>query len=276
MCKPEEFDNILDECLERVLVKGETIEQCLESYPQQADELKPLLLTALSAKRASAIQPHPEFKARARYQLLSALQSREARRSRFFNWRPRWATAIAIVLALLLAGGGTVAAASGSMPDETLYPVKLATEQVQLALTPSDLGKAQFLAELADKRVTEIIYLASQNKPGQIESTTQRLETYLAKVAVLATDENEGAIIMMAPATEAETAPQAQGRGAGEPSAEANRRARLRAMVASYAANHPAALRAALETAPEPAKPALRQAIAVSEAGYDSALKSLD
>ena len=31
-----EFDNILDECLERLLVKGETIEQCLQSYPEHA------------------------------------------------------------------------------------------------------------------------------------------------------------------------------------------------------------------------------------------------
>ena len=64
MKKSRESDNILDECLERLLVKGETIEECLASYPQQADELKPLLQIALAAKKATAIQPHPEFRAR--------------------------------------------------------------------------------------------------------------------------------------------------------------------------------------------------------------------
>ncbi|GAI42438.1 unnamed protein product, partial [marine sediment metagenome] len=43
MSKEKEFDNILDECLERLLVNGETIEQCLQSYPEQAANLKPLL-----------------------------------------------------------------------------------------------------------------------------------------------------------------------------------------------------------------------------------------
>ncbi|GAI20548.1 unnamed protein product, partial [marine sediment metagenome] len=188
MRKPKEFDNILDDCLERLLTKGETIEQCLESYPEQADELKPLLQTVLATKKASAIQPRPEFKARARYQFLSALQAMEAKRSRpFLGWQPRWATAVITVLILLLVGGSTVAAASNSMPDKPLYPVKLATEHVQLALTPSDIGKAQLLAKLADKRVAEIVYLANQGKSGQIELATQRLDAYLARVAILTT-----------------------------------------------------------------------------------------
>ncbi len=56
MKKGKRFDNVLNECLERLL-KGETIEQCLQSYPEQAAELEPLLRTALAAKRVSAIQP---------------------------------------------------------------------------------------------------------------------------------------------------------------------------------------------------------------------------
>jgi len=41
-------------------------------------------------------------------------------------------------------------------------------------------------------------------------------------------------------------------------------------------ANHPAVLRALLEEAPEWAKPALRQAIADSEANYQKALEAWD
>jgi len=279
MRKSKEFDNILDDCLERLLTKGETIEQCLESYPEQADELKPLLQTVLATKKASAIQPRPEFKARARYQFLSALQAMEAKRSRpFLGWQPRWATAVITVLILLLVGGSTVAAASNSMPDKPLYPVKLATEQVQLALTPSDIGKAQLLAKLADKRVAEIVYLANQGKSGQIELATQRLDAYLARVIILTTAESEEAGVFLAPAPAAEVppAPPEQTRGVKGPPAQANRRAQLRTMVAQYAVNHPEALRAVLETAPESAKPALRRAIAVSVAGYEKALETLD
>ncbi len=290
MRQNKEFDNTLNECLERLLAQGETVEQCLESYPERADELKPLLHTALSAKMASVIQPRPEFKASARYQFRSELQAMAQKRSRpFFGWQPRWATAVTIVLILLLVGGGSTAVAAGdSMPDEPLYPVKLATEQVRLALTPSDIGKAQLSTELADKRVIEIIYLAKQGKPVQIEMATQRLNTYLARVATLTAVQEEEAGVFLAPAPAAETQPaptpapkltppgQARGGGGKELPAQANRRAKLRTTVANYAANHPAALRAVLETAPESAKPALRRAIAVSVAGYEKALKSLD
>ncbi|MFC1901269.1 hypothetical protein ACFLYN_06740, partial [Chloroflexota bacterium] len=133
MNKDNNIENIFDECLERILLNGETIEQCLESFPEYAEELKPLLETALTANVVSSIQPGSEFRDRARHQLQTAFRDMEQKKSTPFfnwNWQPRWATAaITIALVLLLSGGGTVAAAAGTMPDNTLYPVKLATEQ---------------------------------------------------------------------------------------------------------------------------------------------------
>jgi len=200
MKESQEFSNILDECLERLLVKGETVEQCLQSYPEQAADLEPLLQTALATQKASAIQPRPEFRAKARYQFRLALQEiGQKRRLPFFGWQPRWATVVAIVLVLLLAGGSTVVAAGNSMPDNPLYQVKLTTEQVQLALTPSALGKAELYAKLADKRVAEIIYIANKGKPEQVERVTQRLNSYLARVAVLAMVEKKEAGVLLAP-----------------------------------------------------------------------------
>jgi hypothetical protein len=60
------------------------------------------------------------------------------------------------ILLVIIGGGGTVLASSNSMPDSILYPVKVATENVQMALTFSDIGKAELNAKLADKRVNEI------------------------------------------------------------------------------------------------------------------------
>ena len=60
MKKSNEFENILDDCLER-LARGETVEQCLESYPEQAAQLRPLLQTSQLAREASAILPRAEF-----------------------------------------------------------------------------------------------------------------------------------------------------------------------------------------------------------------------
>ncbi len=271
----KEFDNILDECLERLLVKGETVEQCLQSYPEQAANLKPLLQTALATKKAAAIQPRAEFKARARYQFRSALQEAASRRSRLFlGWLPQWATVVAMVLAVLMVGGGTVAAASYSMPDNLLYPVKLATEQVQLTLTPSDIGKARLCAKFADRRVTEIIYLANKGDAQQVAVITQRLDkrlTILARLASAPEVTETPRMLEAPPPMQLEEAESSQ-----EIPGDKNNRAKLKATLASYAINHPARLRAVLRAAPESVKPALRRAIAVSVAGYERAFKGWD
>jgi len=294
MKKTKEFNNILNDCLERLLVKGETIEQCLQSYPDYAAEIEPLLQTAMATKKAVAIQPSPEFKARARYQFQSALREVKPKRALpFFSWQPQWAVAIAVVLVVLLAGGGTVTAAGYSMPDSPLYPVKLATEQVQLTLTPSDIGKAELYAKLADRRVAEIVYIVNKGKPKQIEQIAQRLNKHLAMIASLPLAEKgaEGELPMMAPAPpspregiEAPTPQQAEApaprqrakEGARAVPAPANARAKLRMLLQHNEANHPAALDAALKKAPESAKPALRRAIATSAASYRKALEALD
>ena len=270
MKKTEKFNTILDECLERLLVGGETIDQCLQSYPEQAVELEPLLRTALAAKGALIIQPHPEFRARARYQFRSALQEVASPRKRpFVSWVPRWATVVIIVLVLLLAGGGVVAAAGGSMPDNPLYPVKLAAEEAQLALTPSDMSKAELHAELADERVVEIIYMADKGDAQQVEVIAQRLDKRLTKLARLASATREGGVPKMLATTE-------ETRGGRDTQVKANNQAKLKRTLARYAINHPAGLRAALDKAPDSAKPALRRAVAVSVAGYEKALKALD
>jgi len=272
----KEFDNILDECLERLLAKGETVEQCLQSYPGQAAKLKPLLEVALVAKEASAIQPRPEFKARARYQFHSALQEMVSQRSRpLFGWFPRWATVIAVFAAVLLVGGSTVTAASYSMPDDPLYPMKLATERVQLMLPLSDVDKASLCARLADRRVAEIIYMASKGDAQQVEVITQRLDESLDLLArlVSASKEDE-ALMTLAPS--ARPAPAEEAAGAEDASVEENGQTELKTVVESRAIYAPDALRIALEKAPESARPALRQSIAVSVAGYNKALNALD
>ncbi|MFC1957815.1 DUF5667 domain-containing protein [Chloroflexota bacterium] len=319
MKNSREFDNVLDECLERLLFKGETLDQCLQSFPAHADELKSLLETALAARQASAIQPRPEFREKARAQFHSALRDMESKRSRSFfswNWQPRWAMVTAVVLVLVLGGSGIVAAAGGSMPDEPLYAVKLATEQVRLVFTPSALDKAELYASLADKRVLEIVSMAGKNKPERIERTTRRLDDYLTKIAALSSAQEVTGGVAMAPAPRAASVPEKaleaeealpveealvapaltakeapvseeapvfaeaslpeSAEGARDVRIKASDRASLKATVRRDADINSARLRALLETVPPSARPALLRAIAVSETGYQKALESLD
>jgi hypothetical protein len=290
----KEFDNILNECLERLLVKGESLEQCLECYPAQAAELKPLLETALAAREASAIRPRPDFRARARYQFHSALKETAAGKSRTsWGWFPRWATVVAIVLVLVLAGGGTVFAAESSMPDSPLYSVKLATEQVRLTLTPSQMGKARLCAEIADERVAEIAYMANKGDVQQVVIITQRLDDKLDLLVVLVGGGEAGAPgVLMAPAPtlppteDTPSAPEAsppavitepeKGWGGIDDNARNGNRVQLMDTLAYDAASNQAVLNAALDEVPESVKPALRRAIAVSETGYEEALAALE
>jgi hypothetical protein len=185
MKQDRDIDNILDECLERMF-RGETIEQCLQSYPEQAAELEPLLRTALDIKSATAVSPDAVFRARAREEFHAALQDMEARKGFSFLGLRSWATTVvAVFLAVVVLGSGAVAASGNSMPGEPLYQVKLAKEQVQLTFTFSELGKAELYTRLADKRIDEIVYIASKGDSEQVEIATERLDGYLARVAVL-------------------------------------------------------------------------------------------
>jgi hypothetical protein len=226
MKKENEFDNILDECLERV-IGGEPVERCLSDYPQYAADLEPLLRTALDAKMATAIEPRPEFRNRARYQFQNAIRDMETPRPRgFFSWQPRWVTAVIVVAVLLIAGSGTVLASGDSLPDEPLYQVKLTTEAVRLAFTPSAVGKAELYVELADKRVEEIIRMADEGKVEQVEQVTERLNDQLIAVANLdlpgggvSLERETGTFEAAAPQADEGEAPQMQAREAAPPPA---------------------------------------------------------
>ncbi len=274
MRKNREFDDILNECLERLLVGGGTVEECLASYPEQADELKPLLQTAVVAKKALAIEPRPEFRARARYQFVAALgEAASGKGRRFFAWRLRWATVVTTALILLLAGGGVVATANNSMPDSPLYQVKLAAEQVQLKLTSSALGRARLHASLADRRVAEIVYMAQKGDTRLVALVTQRLDNHLAIIASLAVAQRgDGSLLGEALPLTAQEADIKGGEGFTPQNGDLGK---LVTLLKDYAASHPAALRDVLAEVPEAVKPALLQAISVSVAGYEKALNAI-
>jgi hypothetical protein len=192
MGKEKEFDNILDECLERVM-KGEDILACLADHPEHAAELEPLLKTALDTRNAAAVKPRPEFRQRAGYEYQAVIREMPPQKAHNpFRWQVRWMAPVAIVIVLLLGGGGTVMAASNSLPDSPLYRVKLATETVQLAFTRSDLDKAELYARLADKRVEEIVKMAKKGNMEQVEKVTVRMDNQLIAMSNLTSKGGQG------------------------------------------------------------------------------------
>jgi hypothetical protein len=189
--KTEKFEDILNSCFDRIS-KGGTVEDCLDRYPDQARELEPLLKTFAAARIAAQVNPRAEFKTQARYQFQVALaeMAEEKRRDASRGWRWRWQSAWSMagmaILIVIVAGAGTVAASGNSMPDNALYPVKRAAERAQLALTPSDLGKAELNAKLADKRVEEIGYMADKGNGQEVQILAQSLNTNMQNIVHLA------------------------------------------------------------------------------------------
>ncbi len=94
----------------------------------------------------------------------------------------------AIVFSLMFgAMGGTAVMASNSMPDSPVYPLKLAMEQTQLALTPDVTQKAELHLALAQVRTQEMEQMALQGDIP-LEDTALRLQQHLQQTLQLATE----------------------------------------------------------------------------------------
>ena len=273
MTQSRPFDDILDECLERLFSADGTVEQCLEAYPEHAAELAPLLRTAVAARRAVSVEPNADFKARAKCQVLAEAD----RTPRRFTWprlslQPRWAMVGLVVLAIVVAGGGTVVAADTSMPGSALYGVKLVTERVRLAMTFSDVGKAELLAKMADRRVAEIDDAVAKGRSKHVAKVTERLMEHLERMSGLSLAKETPALVTpekTPDATIGEVAPSAASAVSG------NGRSRLKRVGEAHRQRHPAKLREALGRAPESVRALLRKAITASEDSYDRVLEEL-
>lgn len=178
---------VLDSCLEKIICSGRTVEDCLAAYPEHADELEPLLKTANASYKAASISPDETFMARARYEFNAAVADMaQSRKNRWFSIRPVWAQAVAgFLLVLVVSGGSLVAAAGNSLPGQTLYGVKLASEQVRMGLTFSQSAKSEFNADLANRRVEEIVTLADRGQVVGIMEAAGRMDDNLDTIAVL-------------------------------------------------------------------------------------------
>ena len=99
---------------------------------------------------------------------------------------------VSLILAasLLLGGGATVAAAQDDLPTQSLYQLKLWTENANLAMNNDPQEQADLLMTMAQTRVREMAALADMDltPPDQIR---ERLEQHLNQVLMLAADMDE-------------------------------------------------------------------------------------
>ena len=248
-----DLEVILDECLHNVSTRGESIERCLQRYPQQAGQLAALVQVAdriretrhptLSVSASKAIEQRLLKRA-------TEIKQSKAKPSRWplpFSLRPLVAVAVTliVVLTLLLAGGGGIVYAStDSLPGSPLYGVKRATEQVQLFLAPMGTGRAELHISFAQRRLEEVQALAETK--GKVDEETLAA---IAEETELALKEVEGASLA--------------------------EKSNLLEKLASLTERQQAVLKGVQAKAPEAAQKGLNRALEASQRGHERAREAL-
>jgi hypothetical protein len=162
-------------------------------------------------------------------ELQHAVSTSEIRRHSKWNNIPRKEKfvvnaliSILVTLALLAGGGATVAAAQDDLPTETLYQVKIFTEDARLMLNSDPQTEIDMLMEMSQERVREMIALSETGivPPNQV---ALRLEQHIRQAMDIAgtfegqalTDALSG--IQTSLQTQEQLMTQAQNQAMGEP-----------------------------------------------------------
>jgi len=129
-----EFDEILDECVDRIN-RGEKLEDCLDNYPEHAEELQPLLRVMVDTQRIYTFRPSPTAKIAARQRFYGVIEGLEQKRKQrrilspqTFTWSKAWAATVAI-LVVVIAGYFGLKAFLAPVSYEGLLEVRVTDAQ---------------------------------------------------------------------------------------------------------------------------------------------------
>lgn len=169
-------EEILIQCIDDIKAGRATLSMCLERYSDMRDELEPLLNIALSIKEKPDIKPSEAFIIRARANLMEYIHASQSPKKVAipsskpgisYSWFTGWARAVAITVAVVLivatVGTGTAYASQSSLPGDTLYSVKLGTEQLQRAFTYDTASEVELEIKFAGIRLDELEKLAGMS-----------------------------------------------------------------------------------------------------------------
>jgi hypothetical protein len=91
-------------------------------------------------------------------------------------------TPLFLMVAMIAGSAGTTYAAQSSLPGETLYPIKIASEKTRIAIATNNAGKARLHGKFAERRLAEIDSLANNPKVDS-ELVKIAVENYKAELA---------------------------------------------------------------------------------------------
>jgi hypothetical protein len=282
MERSKSIESIFDECLESVLSGRETVEQCLQRYPEHATELDSLLSTAMSVNRAVQVRVDPQTIARGRYKLQLKMAEMSKPRRPFFRLQPRWALPVLVPLLVFVLGAGTVLAADSSLPGSPLYPVKIATENARMGLARTDTEKAALATVFADRRITETYYMLKSGhySAADMDKAAERYITNVEQVSAASQHAVGVAAVVAASAPPETTMPgtaqatdKAQATGKDDRDLED-----LKETISAYGDTHTMQLAQWIdsENVKDKDKPALRRMLDEAKKKYPEAVHNLE
>lgn len=256
------FEDILAECIDDIKAGKASVEDCLNRFPSAREQLEPLLRIALEIREPPDVKPAPSFKIKARVRLMDQIHggqvatrwpwSRYNSQTKPVAYIRRFSTSVAgVILAIVLivfgVGAGTAYASQASLPGDTLYPIKLATEQAGMMLVGDDVARVERALSFAGKRVREMETLAEKGRPQDLDLAVEKYG-YALNITL----------------TEIE---QARNRGLDT--------GNVTARVAEATSRHFLVLDGVWDMVPHQAKTAIAHARNISETGYFHALAAL-
>ncbi|MDO8689500.1 MAG: DUF5667 domain-containing protein, partial [Dehalococcoidia bacterium] len=191
---PRVTPDLLASCLSEVKSGRMTIEECLVAHPEEAEELRRLLVTAATLRPQLRVEPDPAFRLRARVALVEAISAEKESASRSPLGRlERWLSPVwrdparlanlrlsrpALVVILVIAltgvvGGGATFASQSALPGDALYPVKITVEGLQVRLIPGDEGKAEANVSCAGRRLDEAQQALEMGRSADVVSAME-------------------------------------------------------------------------------------------------------
>ncbi len=97
--------------------------------------------------------------------------------------RPRmWGYTLGTALATVSLSVVTIYAAQASIPNSTLYPVKILSERVALTLSPTESMKTGVAATIISRRITEVEELQVHGDKRAVEASVSRLKENVASI----------------------------------------------------------------------------------------------
>jgi len=167
--------DLLDQCLARIERGEATLESCLAEYPEQAAELRPLLLTALATRSVATQGPTGAAYARMRARVLAAAAPRPMPVKRRPMWQPVATAGLALAFLMALAVPLSALQTSDAVPGDWDYGLKRAGERVRLAVTVNDADRREVHLALAERREREIQALLQENRTEYIQDAVLAL-----------------------------------------------------------------------------------------------------